>query len=238
MMTTKRKKNQKNGHVSIGTGRFQNRPSLWWVLKIYLCELEEIRCAQVNKSNDSIHDLTDAGATEGDSVSEEESLLIPRQRRQRAKYTSRQLHELEVEFERNPYPNAWDRETLAHKLGIHETRIQVIPDSWMDKLRFTSLTFFTDSVLNEINTIYVMQTVNEINIEVLICITSCIIQRWVLLLLLFTVGITFNIIIFNGHTMMIITWPRISYFTSATWTNVLYYTNPQEIKINHVKFCF
>lgn len=81
------------------------------------------------KSCDSIHDLTDAAATEGDSVSEEESVLIRRQRRQRAKYTSRQLHELEVEFERNPYPNAWNRETLSHKLGIHETRIQVMPDS-------------------------------------------------------------------------------------------------------------
>jgi len=81
------------------------------------------------KSNDSTHDSTDAAATEGDSVSEEESSLIRRQRRQRAKYTSRQLHELEVEFERNPYPNAWDRETLSHKLGIHETRIQVMPDN-------------------------------------------------------------------------------------------------------------
>lgn len=91
---------------------------LRWALKIYLC-------TQVSKSKGSIHDLTDAAATKGDSVSEEESLLIRRQRRQRAKYTSRQLHELEVEFERNPYPNAWERETLSHKLGIHETRIQV-----------------------------------------------------------------------------------------------------------------
>ncbi|KAL9987077.1 hypothetical protein ACROYT_G001319 [Oculina patagonica] len=72
----------------------------------------------------SVYDVTDA-ALEGDSMADEECLLIRRQRRQRAKYTSRQLHELEVEFERNPYPNAWDRETLAHKLGIHETRIQV-----------------------------------------------------------------------------------------------------------------
>ena len=72
----------------------------------------------------SVYDLTGAP-----SVAGEECLLIRRQRRQRAKYTSRQLHDLEVEFERNPYPNAWDRETLARKLGIHETRIQVMQSS-------------------------------------------------------------------------------------------------------------
>lgn len=51
--------------------------------------------------------------------------MVHRKRRQRAKYTTHQLHELEVEFERNPYPNTWDRERLAQRLGIHETRIQV-----------------------------------------------------------------------------------------------------------------
>lgn len=51
--------------------------------------------------------------------------MVHRKRRQRAKYTMHQLNQLEQEFERNPYPNAWDREGLAYKLGIHETRIQV-----------------------------------------------------------------------------------------------------------------
>lgn len=126
-MATERKQFRK-------TVMFRFEPiSLRWALKIYLC-------AQVSKSNGSIHDLTDAAATKGDSVSEEDSLLIRRQRRQRAKYTSRQLHELEVEFERNPYPNAWERETLSHKLGIHETRIQV---EWTKIYEFD---YFTVSV--------------------------------------------------------------------------------------------
>ncbi|XP_073243592.1 paired box protein Pax-7-like [Porites lutea] len=59
------------------------------------------------------------------SLSEEDQFGLRRRRRQRAKYTSRQIFELEMEFERNPYPNAWDREGLANKLDIHETRIQV-----------------------------------------------------------------------------------------------------------------
>lgn len=83
----------------------------------------------------SVYDLTDA-ALKGDSIADEECLLIRRQRRQRAKYTSRQRHELEEEFEKNPYPNAWERETLAHKLGIHETRIQVMQGRPQNKLRF------------------------------------------------------------------------------------------------------
>ena len=59
------------------------------------------------------------------SLSEEDQFGLRRRRRQRAKYTSRQILELEMEFERNPYPNAWDREGLANKLDIHEARIQV-----------------------------------------------------------------------------------------------------------------
>lgn len=51
--------------------------------------------------------------------------MAHRKRRQRAKYTMHQLNQLEQEFEKNRYPNAWDREGLAQTLGIHETRIQV-----------------------------------------------------------------------------------------------------------------
>ena len=63
--------------------------------------------------------------TEKASLPEKNRFVTRRHRRQRAKYTSRQLLELEMEFERNPYPNAWDRERLGYKLGIHDTRIQV-----------------------------------------------------------------------------------------------------------------
>lgn len=56
---------------------------------------------------------------------DKDCIISGRQRRKRAKYTKNQLLKLELEFERNPYPNSWERETLAQQLGIHETRIQV-----------------------------------------------------------------------------------------------------------------
>ena len=43
----------------------------------------------------------------------------------RTKYTSQQMAELEHEFQRNPYPSVWQRNVMASKLAVHQTRIQV-----------------------------------------------------------------------------------------------------------------
>ncbi|XP_022779119.1 paired box protein Pax-3-B-like isoform X2 [Stylophora pistillata] len=59
------------------------------------------------------------------STLDKDCLISGRHRRKRAKYTKKQLIKLELEFERNPYPNSWERESLAQQLGINETRIQV-----------------------------------------------------------------------------------------------------------------
>lgn len=91
-----------------------------------------------------LEDLT-AGTTEEGPVLDKERFMVNRKRRQRAKYTIHQLHELELEFERNPYPNAWDREEIAQKLGIHETRIQVRAKA--DFIRHTGF-FFSFLVTN------------------------------------------------------------------------------------------
>jgi len=47
------------------------------------------------------------------------------QKRERIKYTSCQLHELETAFKRNQYPSVSEREHLARKIGVTESRIQV-----------------------------------------------------------------------------------------------------------------
>lgn len=54
--------------------------------------------------------------------------VIPRlqtQKRERIKYTSDQLHELESAFAVNQYPSATERDHLAARLGVTESRIQV-----------------------------------------------------------------------------------------------------------------
>lgn len=47
------------------------------------------------------------------------------QKRERIKYTSCQLHELETAFKGNQYPSVSEREHLARKIGVTESRIQV-----------------------------------------------------------------------------------------------------------------
>ena len=47
------------------------------------------------------------------------------QKRHRTKFTSRQLEELAIEFQLNPYPDIWKRQELALKLDVEESRIQV-----------------------------------------------------------------------------------------------------------------
>lgn len=56
--------------------------------------------------------------------------VLPRlqtQKRERIKYTSDQLHELESAFAVNQYPSATERDHLAARLGVTESRIQVTP---------------------------------------------------------------------------------------------------------------
>ena len=47
------------------------------------------------------------------------------QKRERIKYTSYQLHELETAFKMNQYPSVSGREHLARIIGVTESRIQV-----------------------------------------------------------------------------------------------------------------
>lgn len=49
------------------------------------------------------------------------------QKRERIKYTSDQLHELESAFAVNQYPSITERDHLAARLGVTESRIQVTP---------------------------------------------------------------------------------------------------------------
>ena len=46
-------------------------------------------------------------------------------RRERTKYTSNQRQELEAAFAVNQYPTSSERDQLAKKLGVDESRIQV-----------------------------------------------------------------------------------------------------------------
>ena len=48
-----------------------------------------------------------------------------RQRRVRTNYTSQQIGLLEGEFQRNQYPNIYERETLARQVQLGESRVQV-----------------------------------------------------------------------------------------------------------------
>ncbi len=47
------------------------------------------------------------------------------QRRERIKYTSHQLRELEAAFKINQYPSASGRDQLAREIGVTESKIQV-----------------------------------------------------------------------------------------------------------------
>lgn len=47
------------------------------------------------------------------------------QKRERIKYDSRQLRELEAAFAISQYPSATERDQLAKKIGVTESRIQV-----------------------------------------------------------------------------------------------------------------
>lgn len=49
------------------------------------------------------------------------------QKRERIKYTSDQLYELESAFAVNQYPSITERDHLAARLGVTESRIQVTP---------------------------------------------------------------------------------------------------------------
>ena len=62
-----------------------------------------------------------------DSHSSSAEVVYPlqTQRRERIKYTSNQLRELKSAFAINRYPSASERDQLATKLGVAESRIQV-----------------------------------------------------------------------------------------------------------------
>lgn len=52
-------------------------------------------------------------------------------RRERMKYTSNQRQELEAAFAVNQYPTSSERDQLAKKLGVDESRIQVNKPIWI-----------------------------------------------------------------------------------------------------------
>ena len=54
-----------------------------------------------------------------------EPFPLQMQRRERIKYTSHQLRELEAAFKINQYPSASERDQLAREIGVSESRIQV-----------------------------------------------------------------------------------------------------------------
>ena len=61
-----------------------------------------------------------------DAEDSRETFPLRIQRRERIKYTSHQLHELETAFKINQYPSVSGREHLARKSGVTaESRIQV-----------------------------------------------------------------------------------------------------------------
>ena len=60
-----------------------------------------------------------------DTEDSRETFPLRIQRRERIKYTSHQLHELETAFKVNQYPSLSGREHLARKIGVTESRIQV-----------------------------------------------------------------------------------------------------------------
>ena len=60
-----------------------------------------------------------------DAEDSRETFPLRIQRRERIKYTSHQLHELETAFKINQYPSVSGREQLARKIGVTESRIQV-----------------------------------------------------------------------------------------------------------------
>ena len=51
--------------------------------------------------------------------------LLQTQKRERIKYSKKQLKELEVAFAVNQYPSAAERDQLAAKIGVTESKIQV-----------------------------------------------------------------------------------------------------------------
>ena len=51
--------------------------------------------------------------------------LLQTQKRERIKYSKRQLTELEAAFVVNQYPSAAERDQLAAKIGVTESKIQV-----------------------------------------------------------------------------------------------------------------
>ena len=60
-----------------------------------------------------------------ESQSAEALYPLQTQKRERIKYNSHQLRELEAAFAINQYPSATERDHLATKIGVTESRIQV-----------------------------------------------------------------------------------------------------------------
>ena len=91
-----------------------------------------------------------------DESSAEVIYPLQTQRRERIKYNSQQMRELEAAFAVNRYPSATERDQLATKIGVTESRIQV-----RINIKQFYLTTCHMSSRHTINTIYPENWVNR-----------------------------------------------------------------------------
>ncbi|XP_020625859.1 paired box protein Pax-6-like [Orbicella faveolata] len=86
-----------------------------------------IPSSMASTSTDSHVQLAEQKQTENtqDAEDSRETFPLRIERRERIKYTSHQLHELETVFRINQYPSVSGREHLARKIGVTESQIQV-----------------------------------------------------------------------------------------------------------------